>query len=724
MLLNPSGRRVHRFLFKQQNLASIVSRSFTSSVEHAPTGCDGGNELLGHSNTTRIPFDDYLHQFHLSHASLDSSAFALLLQHCADERKLLLGMFIHSLIVECGVHHITYVANFLLQMYSRCEALSESLTLFIAMYYRNGFSWNLIIRALARAKQSKEAVRSFHRMQEEAILPSKITYVSALDACANEVKITLAHQMHTRIESVDLGAETVVWDTALLNMYGKCNSLKYVRIVFDKMQEKNVVSWTTIISVCEQLGRGRVARGCFQQMQQEGILPNKHTFVSVLASCAGDAALAIGSQVHACLHISGLDRGSVTGSALIIMYGKCDSLADAEMVFDQLITRNIVAWTAMIETYAQNGHGRQAFSLYYQMQHEGIVPNKSTYIGILGACVGPDMLDAGKNLHDCIRKRGFELDAFVGTSLINMYAKCRNLKAAEALFVRQPKWDVVFWNSMIGAYASLGMVDLAIETFDLMQMASVNPNKVTFLNLLVAFSSQATMLREGRKLHSCIIESDLQSDSALASTLINLYGKCASLDDALEVFDKLADRNVCSWSSMINAYATHGFGKKALRIFAKMQEEGIPPNKITLMIVLVACSQAGLLDEAYDFFVSIAPDCKLAPILQHYVCMVGILGKAGRLDDIETLIKHMPFQPGSVPFTTFMAACHSRISVEQGAKFASPFLELDRIGWVPYLLLAYLYTTAGQNLDVAKLSMKLKEKLLEKEAQSSKESVI
>ncbi|MCO5609502.1 hypothetical protein L7F22_063730 [Adiantum nelumboides] len=654
---------------------------------------------------------------------MDSSAFASLLEHCEDNHNLLLGMLIHSHIIECGLHHITYVTNFLLRMYSRCEALSESVALFVSMYYRNAFSWNLIIRAFARAKYSEKALHSFHRMQEEAVLPSNITYVSALDACANEVQLTLAYYMHTRIANVDLGEETVVWDTALVNMYGKCNSSKDANIVFDKMQEKNVVSWTTMISVCEQMGRGRVARGCFQQMQQEGVLPSKHTFVSVLASCAGDAARAAGRQAHACLHASGLDRDSVTGSALINMYGKCDSLPDAEMVFDELTSRNIVVWTAMIETYAQRGHGRLAFSLFFQMQHDGIIPNKSTFIGILGACVGSDMLDAGKDLHERIQRRGFEFDGFVGTALINMYANCRNLKAAEALFARLPKWDVAFWSSMIGAYASFGMVKLAIETFDLMQMAGVNPNKVTFLNLLVAFSSQATMIHEVRKLHSCIIEAGLEFNCALGSSLINVYGRCASLDDAQEVFDKTSDRNVFLWSSMINVYATHGFGRKALCMFTRMQEDGVPPDKITLVIALVACSQAGLLDEAYDFFVSIAPDCKLAPIVKHYVCMVDVLEKAGRLDDAEALIKHMPFQTGSVPFTTFMAACHRHLSLEEGAQFASLFLDLEKVAGVSYLLLAYIYTTTGQKVDAAKLSMKLKEKFVEKEAPRSKEIV-
>ncbi|MCO5607866.1 hypothetical protein L7F22_062068 [Adiantum nelumboides] len=610
---------------------------------------------------------------------MDSSAFASLLEHCEDNHNLLFGMLIHSHIIECGLHHITYVANFLLRMYSRCEALSESVALFVSMYYRNAFSWNLIIRAFARAKYSEEALHSFHRMQEKAVLPSNITYVSALDACASDVQLTLAYHMHTRIANVDLGEETVVWDTALVNMYGKCNSSKDANIVFDKMQEKNVVSWTTMISVCEQMGRGRVARGCFQQMQQEGVLPTKHTFVSILASCAGDAALAVGRQVHACLHASGLDRDSVAGSALINMYGKCDSLPDAEMVFDELTSRNIVVWTAMIETYAQRGHSRLAFSLFFQMQHDGIIPNKSTYIGILGACVGSGMLDAGKDLHECIQRRGFEFDGFVGTALINMYANCKNLKAAEALFARLPKWDVVFWSSMIGAYASFGMVNLAIDTFDLMQMAG------------------------------------LEFNCALGSSLINVYGRCASLDDAQEVFDKNSDRNVCLWSSMINVYATHGFGRKALCMFTRMQEDGVPPDKITLIIALVACSQAGLLDEAYDFFVSIAPDCKLSPIVEHYVCMVDVLGKAGRLDDAEALIKHMPFQTGSVPFTTFMAACHSHLSLE-GAQFSSLFLDLDKIAWVSYLLLPYIYTTTGQKVDAAKLSMKLKEKFVEKEA--------
>lgn len=704
--------------FKPQNLTLTLIRPFSSSIEQGPLLFNHKNEHLGHSSFGKNPVNDYLHQLHLPHTTMDSSGFAAVLEQCAHDKALLLGMLIHSHIVECGLHHITYVANFLLQMYSKCEVLAESLALFIMMHHRNGFSWNLIIRAFARAKQSKEALQSFDRMQEEAVLPSKVTYVSALDACANEAMLSLSHHMHTRIVSIELGEETVIWETALVNMYGKCNSLKYASIVFSKMQDRNVVSWTAMISVCEQMGRGKEARLCFRQMQQEGILPNKYTFVSVLASCASDAALTVGRQMHVSLHISGLDKDTVTGSALISMYGKCDSLVHAEVVFDQLITRNIVVWTTMIETYSQHGHGKLAFSLFEQMQQAGLVPNKMTFVGILAACASPDMIDDGKRLHDCIRKQGFEYDVIVGTALINMYAKCGSLKDAEAMFNLLPKWDVVSWNSMIGAYAVLGMVEKALEFLDLMQRENVKPNKVTFVNILVACASHATILHEGQKLHSCILEADLESNTAIANSLINVYGKCASLNDAQQVFDKISERNVLSWSSMICVYANHGLGKRALHLFAQMQEDGIPPDKITFVSVLAACSHAGLLDEAYDFFASMASDYNISPISDHYVCMVDVLGKAGCLNDAETLIKNMPFQPAFVPFSTFLGACRNHVSPEQGEQAASSWLEMDNVNLAPYLMLAYIYTAAGRGGDLARLVGKLRKKFQQKEGES------
>ena len=275
-------------------------------------------------------------------------------------------------------------------MYAKCESLQEAHACFVSMHYRNGFSWNLIIRAYARWKEGLEPLQLFNRMQQESIIPGKVTYVSVNDACSCEGILALAHRMHTWSANIDI-LEDVVWATSLINMYGKCGNLAHAIVIFDRMASRNILSWTSMISVCEQSDRGKTAFFYFREMEQEGMMPNKYAFVSMLASCATDGALAIGKQIHTRVHIDGLDQDTIVGSALITMYGKCDNLSNAEMVFDHMSTRNIIAWTSMIETYSQHGHVNLAFALFDQMQQSGIEPNKATFAAILGACVGSTM---------------------------------------------------------------------------------------------------------------------------------------------------------------------------------------------------------------------------------------------------------------------------------------------------------------------------------------------
>ena len=321
---------------------------------------------------------------------MDSTSFALLLEYCSHEKYLIYGMLIHGHIIECNLGHVTFVINFLIQMYAKCESLQEAHACFVSMHYRNGFSWNLIIRAYARRKEGLEALQLFNRMQQESIIPSKVTYVSVNDACSCEGILALAHRMHTWSANIDI-LEDVVWATSLINMYGKCGNLAHAIVIFDRMASRNILSWTSMISVCEQSDRGKTAFFYFREMEQEGMMPNKYAFVSMLASCATDGALAIGKQIHTRVHIDGLDQDTIVGSALITMYGKCDNLSNAQMVFDHVSKRNIIAWTSMIETYSQHGHVNLAFALFAQMQQSGIEPNKATFAAILGACVGSTM---------------------------------------------------------------------------------------------------------------------------------------------------------------------------------------------------------------------------------------------------------------------------------------------------------------------------------------------
>jgi pentatricopeptide repeat protein len=294
-----------------------------------------------------------------------------------------------------------------------------------------------------------------------------------------------------------------------------------------------------------------------------------------------------------------------------------------------------------------------------------------------------------------------------------MYAKCGSLEDAESMFARMQGSDVVLWNSMIGAYALYGMVEKAIELFDRMQRQGVRPNKVTFINMLVACSAHPMALHEGMQIHHCILEGEFDQITAVGNALISAYSKCACIDDVRCVFDKMPERNVFSWSTLISAYANHGFGRQALHLFAQMQESGVPPDKVTFIGLLAACSRAGLLDEAYKYFVSMGPAYGISPISDHYFCMVDALCRTGRLNHAEVVMKCMPFQPAHASFSTFLSACrHNPACMKQGEEAAFSWHELDRTNLVPYLMLGYIYTASGWVADASALVKGLRDQIV------------
>jgi pentatricopeptide repeat protein len=370
-------------------------------------------------------------------------------------------------------------------------------------------------------------------------------------------------------------------------------------------------------------------------------------------------------------------------------------MEDAWGVFNKMPSRDVVSWTAMIFGHVKYGQGLKALELFRQMQQEGVQPNTVTFMGVLNACASLVALEEGRCAHEQIIQSGCESDVSVGSSLIDMYAKCGSMDDACRVFDKMVSRDVVSWTVMMLGHVKCGQGQKALGLFRQMQQEGVLPNAVTFMVVLNACAS-VVALEEGRRVHEQIIQSSCESDVFVGNSLIDMYAKCGSMEDAWRVFNTMPSRDVVSWNAMLGGFALHGHGEEALAHFERMCEEGIEVDNVTFVCLLSACSHAGLLYEGLRTFGSMSTVHKISAKLEHYTCMVDLLGRAGHLHEAEDMIKMMPCKPDVAVWMALLGACRIHGNMEMGERIAKHILEVDPGNAAGYVLLSNIYAAAGK----------------------------
>jgi pentatricopeptide repeat protein len=561
------------------------------------------------------------------------------------------------------------------------------------------FSWNRRLARYVKAGQHEKTIELYQEMQQKGMSPDNFTFVPVLNACASLRALEAGRKVHEEIIQSGCKADVFV-GSSLVDMYSKCGSIEDACKVFNNMPSRDVVTWNAMILGHVKCGQGQKALELFHQMQQKGVQPTPVTLIGVLNACASMFALQEGRCTHEQIIESGWESDVFVGSSLVDMYAKCGSMEDAERVFNKMLSRNVVTWDTMILGYVKCGQGSKALELFQQMQQEGVQSDPVTFVGVLNACASMVALEEGRHAHEQIIQSGYESVAVVGNSLIDMYAKCGSIEDAKRVFNKLPSRDVVSWNVMIFGHVKYGQGQKALELFRQMQEEGVQPTPLTLVGVLNACAS-VVALEEGRRTHDWVIKSGWDSNVFVGNSLIDMYAKCGSLVDALKVFNKMPSRDVVTWNAMIGGYAIHGHGKEALKQFEQMREEGVQPDDTTFVCLLSACSHSGLVDEGLRFYSSMSTVYMISANLQHYTCMVDLLGRAGRLHEAENMVLAMPYKPQVAAWMALLGACRIHGNVEMGERVAKQVLELEPENAAGYVLLSNLYTATG-NRDLSK----------------------
>ncbi|KDP29043.1 hypothetical protein JCGZ_16432 [Jatropha curcas] len=308
-------------------------------------------------------------------------------------------------------------------------------------------------------------------------------------------------------------------------------------------------------------------------------------------------------------------------------------------------------------------------------------------------CASSRDLRAGIQYHCLAINIGFDANAYVGSSLITLYCKCGELDNAYKVFYEMPVRNVVSWTAIISGFAQEWQIDVCLELFSAMRNSTLVPNDFTFTSLLSACTGSGA-LGQGRSAHCQIIQMGLDSHLHIANALISMYCKCGSVQDALFIFDNMYTKDIVSWNSMISGYAQHGLTVQAIELFEKMKKLGTKPDSITFLGVLSSCRHAGFVEAGRGYFNSMV-EYGVRPELDHYSCLVDLLGRAGLTEEARDIILRMPLPPNAIIWGSLLSSCRLHGNVWIGIQAAESRLLLEPDCAATHLQLANLYASAG-----------------------------
>ncbi|KAI5081310.1 hypothetical protein GOP47_0004493 [Adiantum capillus-veneris] len=364
--------------------------------------------------------------------------------------------------------------------------------------------------------------------------------------------------------------------------------------------------------------------------------------LSLIYACSKNKDLVGGTRLHAELQKRGL-AGKNYSDALITMYAKCGEIQRAQTLLDMHNSSRIIPWTALIEGYARQGKGQNAFNCFQQMQYEGICADAVTYASLLKACGAIRAIDKGRQIHDEVSRRGLlEHDLVLGGALVDMYVKCGALTQAQIVLESLPSLNVILWSALIAGYAEKGQGKEALECYKLMQRDNIPPNAVTYACILKACAVMGDNVK-GKEIHDEISRLGLlERDSILGGALVDMYVKCGALPQAQSVLEKLPSANAILWSALIAGYAQTGQGQEALDCFGKMQHKGIHPDAVTYASIVRACAVIGDINRGKQVHEEILREGLLEDNIVLGGALVHFYAKCGVLLQARSILEKLP----------------------------------------------------------------------------------
>ncbi|CAA7395981.1 unnamed protein product [Spirodela intermedia] len=441
----------------------------------------------------------------------------------------------------------------------------------------------------------------------------------------------------------------------------------------------------------------------YDAMRRVAVGPDDYTFTFALKAAARLGIPRRGEALHSLSLKLGFGTNAFVQNSLIHMYFACFAAAMARQVFDSIphSVRDVISWNSVISGYVQNGHYREALHLFGEMAGSSVAPDATTFVNALNACGRSGSALTGRRIHAVAIASGFDLDFFLGSSLIDMYAKCGRTTDARALFDTMPQRNTVCWTSMISGYAHAGQFKASVELFWEMETARVKPDEAVVSSVISA-CGQLGALYHGRWVHAFCGTSGVGERLKVKNALIDMYSKCGDVERALQIFQDMLRPDVFSWTAIIGGLAMNGHSTMALDMFSQMEISGeVAPNGITFLAVLSACSHGGFVERGFHYFNKMISVHKISPTIRHYGCLVDLLGRGKLLREMESFIRKMPIRPDVVIWRSLLFACRNCGNVELAEAALQRVLELEhQKEHGAHVMLSNVYATAERWKEV------------------------
>ncbi|XP_061371128.1 pentatricopeptide repeat-containing protein At1g11290, chloroplastic-like [Gastrolobium bilobum] len=512
--------------------------------------------------------------------------------------------------------------------------------------------------------------------------------------CARASDFIQAKRLQCHMESHLFQPKDSFIHNQLLHLYAKCGKLSHAQNLFDNMSKRDVYSWNALLSAYAKLGLVEDLHAVFDQMpyrdsvsyntliacfasnrhsskalkvlvsmQEDGFQPTQYSYVNALQACSQLLDFRHGKQIHGRVVVADFGKNTFVWNALTDMYAKCGDVDRARWLFDGMIHKNVVSWNLMISGYVKMGNPDVCIHLFNEMQLSGLKPDQVTVSNVL-----------------------------------NAFFQCGRVDDARNMFSEMPKKDEICWTTMIVGYAQNGREEDALMLFADMLRGNVSPDSYT-ISSVVSSCAKLASLNHGQVVHGKVILMGVDDNMLVSTALVDMYCKCGVTLDAWIIFETMPIRNVITWNAMIQGYAQNGQVPEALALYEKMLQENFKPDNISFVGVLSACVNAEMVEEGQKCFDSIREQ-GMTPTLDHYGCMITLLGRSGKIDKAVDLIKSMPHEPDYRIWSTLLSVC-TKGDIKNAELAASHLFELDQHNAGPYIMLSNLYAACGRWKDVA-----------------------
>lgn len=504
---------------------------------------------------------------------------------CGREGCVELGRSWHCAVVKIGLGGDVLVCTSLIHMYAKCGDMYNAVRVFDKLTRVDAATCNCLISGYAKNGLFIQAFQVFMHIGDKGIRPNHYTYSTMLAVCGANLAVQEGKQLHAHVVKMQYLSETAVGN-ALLTLYSKCGMMEEAEIVFERLRQRNMISWTARINGFYQHGDFKKALEQFSMMRLSGVEPNEFTFSIVLASCGRVKNLVDGRMFHSVVVKKGMASGVFVGTAIIDMYSGVEKMDEAEKQLTKMgRTASNVSWNALIAGYVLNGKTDKAMEAFCRMINEDVVCNKFIYSSILKACSSFPSLAATEQIHTRLIKSNVERNLHVASSLMEAYTQCGSLENAEQVFVHLPDADVVSWNSIIKAHSQNGAPWKTIILFRKMIEEGNRPTNSSFLAVLSA-CSHSGLVREGQEFFKSMVQDyRIQPEETHCSCMVDILGRAGQLEKALEFIKKLTLQPTASiWRPLLAA--CRYYRNLQMAEYAAKQILDLEPNDATVYVTL------------------------------------------------------------------------------------------------------------------------------------------